>query len=61
MRYKVCDRCKKPYDDSNLKDINLYDNWWRFELRKDCHPYGEIDLHLCPDCKKSLYNWFNNK
>ena len=59
---KKCDRCERPYDPVTVaKNIDLYDNWWRFSLRKDCYPYEEIKIDLCPDCRKDLYSWFKNK
>lgn len=56
---KKCDRCGEAYEpDFN---INLDDNWWRFNLRKDCYPYEEIKIDLCPDCRKELYKWLGGK
>ena len=60
MDCKKCDRCGKAYDPL-LENINIYEDWWRFNLRKDCHPYEEIKIDLCPDCRKDLYKWLKNK
>lgn len=57
---KKCDRCGKAYDPYNMK-IDLYDDWWRYSIHKDCHPYEEIKIDLCPECKKELFNWIQNK
>ena len=54
---KQCDRCKKLY----LQDLNysaIGQNWWRYNLSKDCHPYEEVVFDLCNGCKKSLAEWF---
>lgn len=51
---KQCDRCKQLY--SLPISFVAFDEWWRFSVLKDCHPYPEIRLDLCPECQK---NWQN--
>ncbi len=54
-----CDRCGTFYDSS---DIFKYDGTedseaWRYTLVKDCHPYPDHNIDLCPACKVMLYEW----
>ena len=60
MNCKKCDRCGNAYDPF-LENINLYDNWWRLNLIKDCYPYEEVKIDLCPNCRKDLYKWLKNE
>ena len=53
---KKCDRCSKPFEPL-LLGITLDSDWWRYSIHKDCHPYEEIKIDLCPDCRKELYKW----
>lgn len=53
---KKCDRCGEAYDPL-LTGITFDDEWWRYEVHKDCHPYEKIKIDLCPNCRKKLYNW----
>ena len=56
-----CDRCGEIYDPwETYNHINPYENWWRYGLVKDCHPYSETRIDLCPNCKKDLERWFKN-
>lgn len=53
---KQCDRCGKYYS-INLSSFNYEEDWWRYELHRDCHPYSEEKVDLCIECRKKLYNW----
>ena len=53
---KRCDRCGKYYT-PNLTDFSYEDEWWRYSLYKDCHPYPEEKIDLCSDCRQKLYEW----
>ena len=53
---KKCDRCGNAYDPLEAV-ITFEDEWWRYEVRKDCHPYEEIKIDLCLDCRMKLYEW----
>lgn len=53
---KKCDRCGEAYDPL-LTGITLDDEWWRYSVHRDCHPYEEIKIDLCPECRKKLVNW----
>lgn len=53
---KQCDRCGQFYP-IELFSINHEEEWWRYEIRMDCHPYGDTKVDLCTDCRKKLYNW----
>ena len=56
---KKCDRCGVFYEqDYDCSAINQ--NWWRYDVTKDAHPYGSIKLDLCNECKKSLERWLKN-
>jgi hypothetical protein len=55
---KQCDRCGKLYEITFLDDSDYKENWWRFVLWKDMHPYGDVKLDLCNECRKSLSKWF---
>jgi hypothetical protein len=57
---KKCDRCGDAYDPYNLS-TNYGDEWWRYEVLKDSHPYEEIKVDLCPECRKKLYKWIKGK
>lgn len=57
---KKCDRCGDAYDPYHM-NINWDQEWWRYSVHKDCHPYSEIKLDLCPRCRKELVNWIKNK
>ena len=57
---KKCDRCGEVYDPL-LTGITLDDEWWRYEVRRDCHPYEEIKIDLCPDCRKKLCKWIKGE
>jgi hypothetical protein len=57
---KKCDRCGEAYEPL-LTGITLDDEWWRYEVHKDCHPYEKIKIDLCPDCRKELYKWLGGK
>ena len=53
---KKCDRCGKLYDIEEI--VNDYsDMRLRYALSKDCHPYPEIRLDLCKECRIDLYKW----
>ena len=54
---KKCDKCGKLYV-RNLNYTAIGQNWWRYILSKDCHPYGEVVFDLCNECKKELAEWF---
>lgn len=53
---KKCDRCKKLYDREEIV-INYSDIRLRYALIKDCHPYPELRLDLCKECRIALYEW----
>ena len=55
---KKCDRCGKLYDREEIV-IDYSDMWWRYGLIKDCHPYSEIRLDLCKECRIDLYKWLS--
>ena len=57
---KKCDRCGEAYEPL-LTGITLDDEWWRYEVYKECHPYEQIEMDLCPDCRKELYKWLGGK
>ena len=57
---KKCDRCGEPYDPF-LHNITLDSDWWRYSIHKDCHPYEEIKIDLCSDCRKKLYKWLGGE
>ena len=54
---KKCDRCGKLYDREEIVIIYNSDMRMRYYLNKDCHPYPEIRLDLCKECRIDLYNW----
>lgn len=54
---KRCDRCGACYDIFPPEDCTLSSEWWRYDIVKDCHPYSEIRIDLCPSCRKNLYDW----
>lgn len=56
---KQCDRCKKLY--SLPISFMTVDEWWRFSVSKDCHPYPEIKFDLCPECLKKLAEWLKGE
>ena len=54
---KQCDRCGKYYP-VELPSIKYDEEWWRYEIRKDCYPYSYDDrVELCIECRKKLYKW----
>lgn len=55
---KKCDRCKQLY--SLPISFVVFDDWWRYSVSKDCHPYPEIRLDLCPECRKKLAEWIRD-
>ena len=56
---KKCDRCGDFYDPLTI--IDIFDEWWRFELHKDCHPFPMKKIDLCSNCRKKLYMWFKEE
>ena len=55
---KKCDRCGKLYDREEIVSaIDYSDMRFRYVLIKDCHPYPEIRLYLCKECRVDLYKW----
>lgn len=61
MDAKRCDRCGaffSPMEDS--KGSRWEDEWWRYYIGKDNHPYGTTELDLCLNCRKELYRWIKN-
>lgn len=57
---KKCDRCGEAYDPL-LTNITFDEEWWRYEVQRDCHPYEIIKIDLCPNCRKELYKWLGGK
>ena len=53
-----CDRCGILYV-PKLKFPK--ENWWRYDIIKDCHPYETVKIDLCDACKLSLAKWLDNK
>ena len=53
---KECDRCGKYYS-INFISFDYEEDWWRYGLYRDCYPYEEIKVDLCPECRKKLYDW----
>lgn len=37
--------------------IDYSDMRLRYVLIKDCHPYPEMRLDLCKECRVNLYEW----
>ena len=58
---KKCDRCGKLYDTEEEIAIDYSDMRFRYTILKDCHPYPEMRLDLCKDCRLDLYKWFSRK
>ena len=55
---KKCDRCGKLYNpELIISDIDYSDMWWIYVLIKDYHPYPEMRLDLCKECRVGLYKW----
>ena len=55
---KKCDRCGKLYDTNKIiNEIDYSDMRFRYGLVKDCHPYSEMKLDLCKECRVDLYKW----
>ena len=57
---KQCDRCGKLYELKFLDEVDYRADWWRFILSKDMHPYGEVKIDLCNECRKNLAEWYKN-
>ena len=55
-----CDRCGKLYVSELVVDFNKV-SWVRYDITKDCHPYGTFKLDLCDACKRELAEWLNKK
>lgn len=58
MQVTKCDRCGKVF--SYLEDAKTYDfseQYWRYDVIYDAHPYPAEKCDLCNDCKKNLYKW----
>lgn len=58
MKITKCDRCGKvfsPFEEA--KNYDLYEEYWRYNISFDAHPYPEDSYDLCSECKKSLYKW----
>ncbi len=53
---KKCDRCGKLYDPEEIV-IDYSDMCLRYVILKDCHPYPEMRLDLCKDCRIDLHKW----
>lgn len=53
---KKCDRCGKLYDTEEII-IDYSDMRMRYVILKDCHPYPEIRLDLCKECRVALSEW----
>ena len=59
---KKCDRCGKLCEGfPSVSDCSLFDDWWRYSLIRDNHPYPEEKLDLCVNCKRSLAKWFKEE
>ena len=46
-----CDRCGTLYE----YDYNFYIG--KHNIYKDCHPYSDYQIDLCPDCQTELEKW----
>jgi hypothetical protein len=60
---KTCDRCGEVIPlYQKLPDKEFKDGYWRYEVRKDCYPYPDIEIDLCLNCKKDLVeNWLKGR
>ena len=58
-----CDRCGKIYDPLYIMHCPSIINqeWWRYKVVRDCHPYEEIKVDLCPNCRKNLVKWLKGE
>ncbi len=50
-----CDRCGMLYEYDFQNYLHSY------YVGKDCHPYEDERLDLCPNCQEKLVEWFNGK
>lgn len=41
---KKCDRCGEAYEP--FFGVTFDEEWWRYEVHKDCHPYEKIKIDL---------------
>lgn len=55
---KECDRCHRFYSEPLT---GIIDDYWRYSVIKDCHPYPETKLDLCPTCQKALKEWLKKE
>ena len=58
MLVTKCDRCGRVFSYLvDAKTYNLNEQYWRYEIYFDAHPYPAEKCDLCSDCKKDLYKW----
>lgn len=50
IAYK-CDRCGDLYEYDYQRYLHSY------FISKDCHPYEDQKMDLCPDCQDALVEW----
>ena len=55
---KKCDRCGKFYTEE-LGEIS--EEWWRYNVTRDCYPYETITKDLCRECKEALMVWLGER
>jgi predicted nucleic acid-binding Zn ribbon protein len=54
-----CDRCGKYFDKiKSFKDFKIL-GWSVVSLRYKTNNGGNFDIELCPECRDSFKNWFN--
>lgn len=55
---KKCDRCGRLYEHIDGSKFDFNEEFWRYNIVKDCHPYDNIEqLDLCLPCWRDLYAW----
>lgn len=53
-----CDRCGKLFEKNKGLNASEFDqDWWRYSIRKDNHPYEETKIDLCESCQRALDDW----
>lgn len=59
MNAKKCDRCGEFYSEYNTKSSEDKPNGFQFLNLDNCNKYYAHTGHdLCPECCKSLIEWF---
>lgn len=54
VAYK-CDRC------GTLYEYNCENYLGKHYISKECHPYDDMKIDLCPKCQEKLEQWLKSK